>query len=68
MLSGAPNNDQFYFCPANGSSCYYYVSASLSFNDSKTNCRNRGGYLVSYNTGGPLGWLHLCSAVVAILP
>ncbi len=46
-----PNNDQFYFCPANGSSCYYFVSTTLTFNASRTNCQSRGGYLVAYNTG-----------------
>lgn len=51
--AGLPNNNQQYFCPPNGTSCYFYVATTLSFNDSRTNCRNRGGYLVSYNTGGP---------------
>ena len=52
--AGLPNNDQLYFCPANGSSCYFYVKTSLSFDASKAACRSRGGNLVSYNTGGLL--------------
>jgi hypothetical protein len=51
VSAGLPNNDQQYFCPANGSSCYYYVSTSLTFNASRSNCQSRGGYLVAYNTG-----------------
>jgi hypothetical protein len=71
--AGLPVNDQQYFCPANGSSCYFYVSATLSFNDSRTNCRNRGGYLVAYNTGVCVcgcvcvGGV-LCNPMLALLP
>lgn len=50
--AGFPNNDQVYFCPATGGSCYVYVSTRQTYNASKAYCQYRGGYLVAYNTGG----------------
>ncbi len=52
MLAGLPMNDQRYFCPTNGSACYFYVSTSQTYNDCKTICQGRGGQAVSYNSGG----------------
>ncbi len=63
-----PYNNQFYFCPANGSSCYYYVRSNLAFSAAKANCQNRGGDLVAYNTGDRLGsLLYACAAVSSLL-
>ncbi len=44
-------NDQQYFCPAGGNSCYFYSSTSQTYALGKTTCQNRGGYAVSYNSG-----------------
>lgn len=44
-------NDQQYFCPTGGNSCYFYISSSQTYALGKTMCQTRGGYAVSYNSG-----------------
>jgi hypothetical protein len=43
-------NDQRYFCPTNGSSCYLNIASSQSYDAGKVICQNRGGYAVALNT------------------
>jgi hypothetical protein len=54
--AGLPANDQQYFCPANGSSCYFYASSSQTYNASKSLCQGRGGYAVAYNSCATCGY------------
>jgi hypothetical protein len=49
--SGLPNNDQKWFCPANGTSCYWYNSTNAAYSDHRNACKGLGGYLVAFNTG-----------------
>jgi hypothetical protein len=61
--AGLPANDQQYFCPANGSSCYFYASSSQTYNASKSLCQGRGGYAVAYNSCATCGYRIGCSVV-----
>jgi hypothetical protein len=44
-------NDQKWFCPSNGSSCYFYNSTAAAYSVHKGACQSLGGYLVAFNTG-----------------
>jgi hypothetical protein len=48
---GLPNNDQKWFCPANGTSCYWYNSTTAAYSDHRNACKGLGGYVVAFNTG-----------------
>jgi hypothetical protein len=48
--AGLPANDLYYFCPTNGSTCYFYNTTTAPYTTHKLACSNLGGYLVSWNT------------------
>ncbi len=48
--AGLPANDLYYFCPTNGSTCYFYNTTTAPYATHKLACSNLGGYLVSWNT------------------
>lgn len=51
LLTGLPMNDQEYFCPPGGNSCYFFISSTQTYAIGKTMCQTRGGYAVAYNSG-----------------
>ena len=46
-----PANSATWYCPVNGTQCYYYNATTAAYAVHKSNCQRMGGYLVSYNTG-----------------
>ena len=44
-------NDQIWYCPLNGDSCYYYNTTYATYATHKAACQAQGGYLASYNSG-----------------
>jgi hypothetical protein len=51
--AGLPRENNVTHCPDNGTSCYFMYSVGRSYQAAKASCAlNRGGDLVSWNTGG----------------
>ena len=50
-LAGLPNNDQRWFCPSDGATCYFYNATGGTISDHRSACTSMGGYIVAYNTG-----------------
>jgi hypothetical protein len=49
--AGVPHNDLSWFCPENGTSCYYYNAIPTAYDSHKAACQSLGGYIVALNTG-----------------
>jgi hypothetical protein len=59
-------NDQKWFCPSNGSSCYFYNSTSAAYSVHRSACQSLGGYLVAFNTGRLPADPTVCSAIACV--
>jgi hypothetical protein len=59
--AGLPPENDVTHCPENGTSCYFMYPVARNYRDATARCaRNRGGYLVSWNTGGAAEGLVMC--------
>lgn len=50
LCAGVPQNNDYTYCPANGTSCYFYKSASHTYANAVGYCQNLGGYVVAWNS------------------
>jgi hypothetical protein len=52
-VAGLPPENDLIHCPENGTSCYFMYPVARNYKDATARCaKHRGGYLVSWNTGG----------------
>jgi hypothetical protein len=45
-----PQNNDNTYCPANGTSCYFYRSTTSTYSSAGAFCQNLGGYVVAWNS------------------
>ena len=48
--AGVPQNNDNTYCPANGTSCYFFKSAASSYANAVGYCQDLGGYVVAWNS------------------